>query len=81
VFATVAKRLIVILAKTLRDYLMERLSSVHPEYGWETNAGYGTPAHLNALQRHGPTRHHRYSFAPVSQLSLPLGVRDVGTDP
>ena len=42
----------------------------HPGFGWETNMGYGTAQHLAALRKHGPTPHHRASFAPVSQLSL-----------
>lgn len=54
-----------IIAKVTRDALMVRLATRHPEYGWERNAGYGTAAHLNALQRFGPTAHHRRTFAPV----------------
>ncbi len=61
-----------ILAKALRDDLMAKLALRHPQYGWERNAGYGTAAHREALLEHGPTRHHRQSFRPVSQLSLPL---------
>ncbi len=61
-----------ILAKTLRDDLMCRLARRHPEFGWDQNVGYGTPVHLQALSEHGPTPHHRYSFRPVSQLSMPL---------
>ena len=59
-----------VIAKTIRDYLMDRLAARHPGYCWETNRGYATPEHLDALQRLGPTRHHRYSFEPVSQLEL-----------
>jgi ribonuclease HII len=54
-----------ILAKVTRDRLMERLAVRHPAYGWERNKGYGTPEHLEALDRHGPTAHHRRSFQPV----------------
>ena len=54
-----------ILAKVTRDRLMERLAARHPAYGWERNKGYGTPEHLEALERLGPTRHHRQSFQPV----------------
>ncbi|OYX93800.1 MAG: ribonuclease HII, partial [Caulobacter sp. 35-67-4] len=39
-------------------------------YGWERNAGYGTPEHLAALRQHGATTLHRRSFAPVAQLRL-----------
>lgn len=59
-----------VLAKVLRDRLMQRLAARYPAYGWERNKGYATPEHLEALQRYGPTRHHRYSFAPVGQLAL-----------
>ncbi|MEX2425429.1 MAG: ribonuclease HII [Thermomicrobiaceae bacterium] len=62
-----------ILAKTCRDDLMAKLSYRHPDFGWDRNMGYGTPVHRDALIRHGPTPHHRRSFRPVSQLSLPLG--------
>ena len=61
-----------IVAKVARDALMVRLAQRHPGYGWERNAGYGTGEHTGALQRLGPTRHHRRSFAPVSQIALPL---------
>jgi ribonuclease HII len=54
-----------ILAKVTRDRLMERLAVRYPLYGWDRNKGYGTPEHLEALDRHGPTRHHRQSFQPV----------------
>lgn len=60
-----------IVAKVTRDRLMRTLAVRYPAYGWERNSGYGTPAHLAALERHGPTPHHRRSFAPV-QLSLGL---------
>lgn len=59
-----------IVAKTVRDRLMERLARRHPRFAWDQNMGYGTPAHLAALQVHGPSPHHRRSFAPVSQLGL-----------
>ena len=61
-----------VIAKTVRDRLMRRLAARYPVYAWEENKGYGTPAHLDALQALGPTRHHRMSFEPVAQLSLIL---------
>jgi ribonuclease HII len=61
-----------IIAKEHRDRLMRELAGAHPTYGWERNAGYGTPEHLQALRVHGPTPHHRRSFAPVAQLEMPL---------
>jgi ribonuclease HII len=59
-----------VIAKVLRDYLMDRLAVRHPGYCWETNKGYATPEHLEAIQRLGPTRHHRFSFEPVAQTEL-----------
>ena len=59
-----------VIAKVVRDYLMDRLAARHPGYRWETNKGYATPEHLDAIQRLGPTRHHRYSFEPVAQIEL-----------
>jgi ribonuclease HII len=59
-----------IMAKEHRDRLMRDLARQHPQYGWERNAGYGTREHIAALHRHGPTPHHRRSFAPVARLEL-----------
>ncbi|HVM43643.1 MAG TPA: ribonuclease HII [Gemmatimonadales bacterium] len=59
-----------ILAKTVRDRLMGRLALRYPEFGWDHNAGYGTADHRAALDRRGPTPHHRRSFTPVVQRSL-----------
>lgn len=61
-----------IIAKVTRDRIMAGLAGVHPGYGWERNAGYGVHAHLEALRRLGPTRHHRRSFAPVRNLLLEM---------
>ena len=57
-----------IVAKVARDHLMVILAQQHPGYGWETNAGYGTAAHLKALLNLGVTPHHRRSFAPVHNM-------------
>lgn len=59
-----------VVAKTVRDRLMERLAAHHPSYAWDSNKGYGTPEHLAALAQWGFTSHHRKSFAPVVQLEL-----------
>ena len=59
-----------IIAKEHRDRLMRGYAEAHPHYGWERNAGYGTPEHLAALREHGPCDLHRRSFAPVRQLVL-----------
>jgi len=57
-----------IVAKVTRDRLMVRLGAAHPGYGFEQHMGYAVPAHRAALQRLGPTSHHRQSFAPVAAL-------------
>ena len=59
-----------ILAKTVRDRLMERLARRYPGYGWHTNMGYGTEERRARLRALGPTRHHRWTFAPIAQLAL-----------
>jgi ribonuclease HII len=61
-----------IIAKVTRDRIMHALAGRYPNYLWDRNVGYSTPAHLQLLATHGPTVHHRRSFMPVSQLSLDL---------
>lgn len=51
-----------ILAKNYRDKLMIELHEEFPEYGWNTNFGYATKKHQNALTEHGSTKYHRQSF-------------------
>jgi ribonuclease HII len=57
-----------VLAKVARDRIMTRLDARWPGYGWARNAGYGTRAHLDALQTLGITPHHRLSFRPVHKM-------------
>lgn len=59
-----------ILAKTARDRYMCELAGRFPGYGFEHHKGYGTPEHLAALRRLGPSPVHRRSFAPV-QSAVP----------
>jgi ribonuclease HII len=54
-----------IIAKVTRDYIMEDLHELFPMYGWDTNKGYGTRVHRDAIQKHGPTAFHRMSFKGV----------------
>jgi len=56
-----------IVAKVTRDRLMTRLGAAHPGYGFERHMGYSVPEHFAALERLGPTVHHRRSFAPVAK--------------
>ncbi|MDX1646726.1 MAG: ribonuclease HII [Longimicrobiales bacterium] len=60
-----------IVAKVVRDRLMRRLSARYPGYGWETNVGYGTRAHREAIRSLGVTPHHRLTFAGL-QFELEL---------
>lgn len=59
-----------VLAKVVRDRLMERLAPRYPAFHWDANKGYGTADHLAALAADGPTPHHRKSFTPVVQLRM-----------
>ncbi len=61
-----------ILAKVVRDRIMERLDRVYPHYGFAQHKGYGTAEHMAALRAHGPCALHRFSYAPVAALELPL---------
>ena len=57
-----------IVAKVTRDRIMADLSKKYPGYGWESNAGYGTKEHYNALLQLGVTPEHRQSFTPIRNL-------------
>ncbi|MDJ0630651.1 MAG: ribonuclease HII [Rhodobacter sp.] len=57
-----------IVAKVCRDRIMVGLAQQHPGYGWEQNAGYPTPQHLEALRNLGVTPHHRRSYKPVHNI-------------
>ena len=64
-----------ILAKVERDAAMRRLHALYPQYGFDEHKGYSTPAHLDALDRHGACAVHRRSFEPVwstLQADLPF---------
>ncbi|MBM4192593.1 MAG: ribonuclease HII [Gammaproteobacteria bacterium] len=54
-----------ILAKTVRDHIMEQLDTRYPEYGFAVHKGYPVKAHLAALDAHGPSPVHRRTYAPV----------------
>ncbi len=51
-----------IVAKVTRDRLMVEYDKVMPEYGFASNKGYGSAAHIEALKKYGPTPIHRKSF-------------------
>lgn len=54
-----------IVAKVLRDWIMDHYAREYPGYGWEHNRGYGTAGHLAAIEALGPTTLHRMTFAGV----------------
>jgi ribonuclease HII len=57
-----------IIAKVFRDEYMTKLSQSYPAYGWEKNAGYGVPHHMEALRLVGISPHHRKSFKPIAKI-------------
>ena len=51
-----------VLAKTYRDEYMMRLHEQYPQYHWDTNMGYPTKAHYEAIRKYGITPYHRKTF-------------------
>ena len=51
-----------VLAKTYRDEYMLRLHEQYPQYHWDSNMGYPTKAHYEAIQQYGITPYHRKTF-------------------
>ncbi len=60
-----------IIAKVTRDDIMLELDKEYPMYEFKKNKGYGTKAHMLALEKYGVTKHHRMSYAPVYEASRP----------
>jgi ribonuclease HII len=60
-----------VLAKTHRDEIMENLHQEYPYYKWDSNKGYPTKVHREAIRTHGVSPHHRKSFKQLpEQYSL-----------
>jgi ribonuclease HII len=59
-----------IVAKVARDHEMMELDACYPGYGFAQHKGYATPEHVEALERLGPSRIHRRTYAPVQRLLL-----------
>jgi ribonuclease HII len=57
-----------VIAKVTRDRIMVDLAQQHPQYGWDSNAGYPTKTHVQALLDFGVTPFHRRSFGPVHNI-------------
>lgn len=59
-----------VVAKVLRDQIMEHYHKVLPHYNFEKHKGYATPEHLKALRKYKESFIHRKSFSPIKQISL-----------
>lgn len=70
-----------IIAKVYRDHWMVELDEEFPGYGMDRHKGYGTTAHLAALQQCGPCQQHRMSFAPLRRLASGRPVEDPAREP
>lgn len=57
-----------IIAKVQRDDCMRQWDAVYSQYGLLRHKGYGAPEHLRALEAHGPTPLHRFTYAPVRRF-------------
>ncbi len=63
-----------IIAKVLRDKLMQGLARKWNYYGWEHNVGYPTVTHREAIKKYGCSPHHRQGFITVRQFSFSMDV-------
>lgn len=70
-----------IVAKVVRDRMMLDWHERHPEYGFDRHKGYGTAAHLEAIQRHGPCPCHRLTFRGVKPEPATLPGLDFSLNP
>lgn len=61
-----------VLAKVTRDRLMLEHHACWPQYGFAAHKGYGTAAHVAAMERYGPCPIHRRSFAPLRNMQTTL---------
>lgn len=57
-----------IIAKVARDQVMRKHDDRFPAYGFASNKGYGTPAHVRAIRSIGPCELHRRTFSPVREM-------------
>jgi ribonuclease HII len=66
-----------IVAKVTRDRMMVKLSRRYRRYAWDSNKGYGTREHAEAIKKHGVCTHHRRSFSPIERA---LRLLETGTE-
>jgi Ribonuclease HII len=57
-----------IIAKVVRDKMLEALHKIHPEYNFDKHKGYGTAEHLDLISKHGPSEIHRFTFQPIAEI-------------
>jgi ribonuclease HII len=62
-----------IIAKVVRDNIMDSYSALYPNHAFEEHRGYGTAKHMRLLKKYGPTPIHRLSFEPVRESFVDLG--------
>lgn len=61
-----------VLAKTVRDEIMQQLHSEFPIYNWSSNKGYPTMEHREAIRNHGDTKYHRQTFRLLPEMDREL---------
>ena len=61
-----------IIAKVVRDRIMENYDALYPHYGFSKHKGYATEDHIRNISLHGPCPIHRKSFRPVVSIPLPF---------
>lgn len=61
-----------VVAKVSRDHYLRKLHAKYPQYGFASNKGYGTNAHMAALFKYGSCHEHRHTFRPVQDADLKL---------
>lgn len=58
-----------IIAKTIRDFEMDKIDKKYPHYDFKNNQGYGTKKHIYYLEKFGPIKNvHRFSYKPIKRL-------------
>ena len=60
-----------IIAKVTRDEFMNQQHKLYPVYSFDSNKGYLTKKHSEAIEKHGPSPIHRYSFEPITSMTVP----------
>lgn len=68
-----------IVAKVVRDDIMQRLHLEYPQYGFDRHAGYATKRHLEVLNNMGPCPIHRRSYRPVREAERLHGINKLTT--